>query len=183
MAEQIKDGTGGGHLVAVTDHNRLKTDSMTMDQATHYSQTHESLYSWTTLYDAGAGDFVLCLRNNDPDSHLCIETFRVCNDTATAWALGFGTWATVGGGAEIVGVNAHGNAGHVAQATCYKAASNFTADTVPFLQSLAGANAERTYRPEGKIVLGYLDVIYIKTSVASASNVSATIWGFFKEIE
>ena len=182
MAEQIVDGTGSAYKAKVSDENSIQADANVQDQATHVSQKHAKLYSWTTTHDAGAGEFVLCLRNNDPNYALCIETIRATSDVATNYEIGFGTWATVGGGAEIVGANANKTTSNVALATCHITATNFTADTTPFLRGVASANSERTYRPEGKIVLGYQDTIYIKTSAASTTYTCAVIWGFYKEI-
>ena len=183
MPDMIKDGKGTGNLAEVDSDGRLHTHARITDEATSISQTDEELYSWTTNHDVGADEYVLCIRNNNQTKHLCIETIRCANDTATSFSVGFGTWATVGGGAEVVGANANSDSGNKAQATCHITATNFTPDTVPLLQSVAGANTERTYRPEGKIVLGYHDTLYIKTSAASTSNCSAIIWGFFMELE
>ena len=178
----IRDGTGKGFLAKVCASNRLHTHARTIDEASCISQEDGELYSWTTNHDVGADEYVLCLINNNQTEHLCIETVRCCNDTASNISAGLGTWSTVGGGAVVVGANAHANAGNLAQATCHITATNFTPDTVPLLQSVTGANTERIYRPEGKILLGYKDTFYIKTSAASTSYCSAMIWGFFKTI-
>ena len=183
MPDTIRDGTGKAYLAAVDANGRLHTHSRTVDEATSVSQSDSELYSWTTNHDVGANEYIMCLRNNNQTKHLCIETVRVCNDAATNYSVGFGTWATVGGGAAVVGANANAESGNVAQATCHITATNFTPNSVPLLQSLAAANAERIYRPEGKILLGYHDVLYIKTTAASTSNCSVVIWGFFLEVE
>jgi len=183
MPDTIRDGKGNGYLAEVDSNGRLHTHSRTTDEATSISQNEGELYSWTTNHDVGADEYIMCIRNNNQTKHLCIETIRVCNDTITNFSIGFGTWATVGGGSEITGANGSSDSGNTAQATCHITATNFTPDTTPLLQSIAGANAERTYRPEGKILLGYHDTLYIKTTAASTSNCSALVWGFFMEVE
>jgi len=182
MPDTIKDGKGTGYLAEVDSNGRLHTHSRTTDEATSISQKEQELYSWTTNHDVGANEYVLCIRNNNTDKHLCIETVRSSNDTATNLSVGFGTWSTVGGGAAVVGANANAGSGNVAQVTCHITATNFTPDATPLLQSVVGANTERVYRPEGKILLGYNDVFYVKTTAASTSNCSAVIWGYFTEV-
>ena len=183
MPDTIRDGSGKGYLAHVDTDGRLHTHSRVTDEATSISQTEGELYSWTTNHDVGADEYVMCIRNNNQTKHLCIETIRACNDTATNFSVGFGTWATVGGGAEVVGANANSDSGNVAQATCHITATNFTPDATPLLQSVTGASTERTYRPEGKILLGYHDTIYFKTTAASTSNCSMIVWGFYMEVE
>ena len=183
MADFIKDGTGTGYLAKVSAENRLQTDCVSQDDATHISHMHEELYSWTTNHDVGADEYILCLKNTNSNKNLCIETIRIANDSATNFAVGFGTWNTVGGTSEIIGTNATANSANVAEAICYRTATDFTEDTGKMLQSLAGANTERVFRPEGKIVLGFNGILYIKTSAASTSNCSAVIWGFFKDFD
>ena len=178
----LKDGKGGGYYAEVSDENHLKTDSLIQDQATHVSQTHANLYSWTTNHDVVDDEYVLVIKNTSSTHKLCIETIRMSNDTATSVSAGFGTWSTVGGTSLIIGANANKISNNTAEATCYRTATNFTADTTPLLQTVRGANNEAVYRPEGKIVLGQNDCFYVKTSKASTSNCAVIVWGFFKEI-
>ena len=144
MPEQIRDGSGKGYLVGADKENRLLVHATVLDEASFISQKNEELYSWTTNHDVVADEYVLCLVNNNQDKYLCIETIRCCNDVAFNLSIGFGTWSTVGGGAEVVGANAKSDSGGEAQATCHITATNFTQDSVPLLQSVVGAGSERT---------------------------------------
>ena len=180
MPDMIKDGTGKGYLAGVDSENRLKTYAIITDNAAVHAQEGDH-FCWTTTHDAGANEFVLCVKNTSSTKKLCIETIRGCSDVATIWSAGFGTWSTVGGGSEIVGANSNASSGNIAEATCYSVATNFTADTVPLVQEQRAANGNTTFRPEGKFILGNGDVLYIKTSAASTTSITAIIHGFFKE--
>lgn len=179
MPDMIKDGTGGGYLVGVSSENRLLSECVTVDFSAHVSEEHATLYSWTTSHNSVDDEYVLCIKNNNPNSVLQIETIRASSDLATVWSAGFGTWATVGGGVEVVGGNANSVTNNVALATAHITATNFTPDASPLLQTYGSNGAERTFRPEGKIVLGFGDTFYIKNSIGSTAFMACTVWGYY----
>lgn len=181
MGIQIEDGTGTGNQTKVDSENRFYVASTTIDESTHVSQTHGDSYTWAANVNTGGAAYVLAVQNNSSTQRLFIETIRGSNDAASVWTVAYGTWSTVGGGALVTGENMNNTSGKIADATSYSIATNLAILGNPLMYSYAGGGTERTWRPDGKFILGYNDTIYIYSSVASTGFVTAIIHGFFHD--
>jgi len=177
----IEDGKGSGQKASVNDNGSLQTDAVTRSYGTHASQDGGGLYSWAISDNTSGAEYVLAIRNDDPIEHLCIQTLRGSSDVASIWTIAFGTWSTVGGDSAVTAYNAHSDSGRKALATAYMTATNLTLKRL-LMHSYIGADKEVTYRPNGKITLGYHDVVYIHNSAASTAYLTAFIWGYYREL-
>jgi len=181
MGIQIEDGTGTGSQVQVDLENRLYVSSVTTDQSTHASREHGNGYAWAASVNTVGAAYVLAVQNNSSSQNLYIETIRGCNDIASVWTIAFGTWSTVGGGTLVTGENLNNTSGRIADASAYSIATNLAVLGNPLAYSYAPIGAERTWRPDGKFILGYNDTIYLYNSVASTGFITAQIHGFFHD--
>lgn len=179
---QIEDGTGKGFQVEVDSDNHLHATTVTRDDSTFESQKNGEHFCWAISDNTSGAEYVLAVQNNNISKSLCIETIRGCSDAASVWMIAFGTWSTVGGGALVTGENSNNTSGISADVTAYMTATNLAILGNPLIYSYAGGGTERTWRPDGKFVLGYNDTIYIHNSAASTGFLTAQIHGFFKEL-
>jgi len=170
-----------GTPAGVNHEGRVKSEAVCTSEGTHYSQHEEQLFSWSISDNTSGAEYVLAIRNDDPNKHLCIQTLRGSSDAASIWSASFGTWSTVGGGTPVTAYNARADSGKEALATAYMTATNI-AELRPLMKSYVGADKEVVYRPDGKVVLGYHDVIYVHNSAASTAYLTVFVWGFYKEL-
>ena len=170
-----------GTPVGINHENRLKGEAVCTSEGSHYSQHEQELYSWLISDNTSGAEYVLAIRNDDPARHLCLQTIRCSSDADSIWTTSFGTWSIVGGGTPVLAYNAKADSGKAALATAYMTATNI-AELRPLLKSYAAADKEVVFRPDGKIVLGYHDVLYIHNSAASTAYLTTMIWGFYKEL-
>ena len=171
-----------GRAAGINSEGRVKGEVVCTDEGAHYSQHEEMLFSWLISDNTSGAEYVLAIQNDDPVNHLCIQTVRCASDVASLWTVSFGTWSTVGGGTAVTAYNARSDSGKAALATAHMTATNI-AELRPLMKSYMAADKEVVYRPEGKVILGYNDTIYIHNSAASTAYLTAVIWGFYKELE
>jgi len=180
---EIKDGRGTGNKAKVTTEGFLEVIANMRTLGAEVAQHHGEMFAWSILDNTSGVEYVLAIRNENATKNLIIEGIRICNDAASVWTVAFGTWSTVGGGVEVTPQNMNATSGKEADATAYMTATNLVIKGEELIVSYAPAGAERTFQVQGRIVLGFNDVLYIHNSAASTAFLTANIKGYFLDPE
>jgi hypothetical protein len=83
MAEEIKDGTGGGYIAAVNEQNRLEVFATTEEFVADVSHRNGEAFilasDFVALTTTGSFNAIMYIKNNS-DKDLYIRSIRVCGD-------------------------------------------------------------------------------------------------------
>lgn len=155
----IKDGTGTGKNLKITDKNMARTYSVSEREIAYTSEVEGQTYSWTAAYDYTGGDTILWLRNDNTEFDLVIEKIVMASDTTTRFTM-HGPSDTTAAGTDITGVNQNRRSNNTALATAKQDETGNTQGDI-IGEGIILQNTTIPAEIDGAIVLGYLNEIGI----------------------
>lgn len=180
MAEIIEDGHGTGNKLAIDDHGRAATKSITVSHLSHHATYHKNCYMG--VYDtvlAGTSDTICAmLYNNSSSKDLEIYSVSVSSDANVKMTVKVGETYT-SGGVVVELVNSNRSSTAAADVLSYEGGPSAnmvvgTGDSKMFCGAHLGASRPFRFSYEGAVVLTPKTGIQIYVKGASTNDVRVT---------
>jgi len=174
----IDDAKGTGSRAQVNSENRLAVEAVTKNAASNRSEKAGDCYFFTTAYNYAGADTILWLSNSSTTKRLFIEKIHISSDTTTNITIHSPAYAAPAG-TLITGVNANRSSGSTADAVCYQDETN-NAQANVLIEDIVLANSPEVYPVDGKIILGFQNVIAVDFVTVGTLG-AVTIVGYFDD--
>ncbi len=174
MAEQIRDGTGTGHLARVNGDNRLQVNAVSSGRAHDRAEVGDSYYV-TSSYSATGNDEIFYIKN-DSELALHIDHMRISTDTAALFTVFKVTDGTAAGTA-LTAVNNLFSSGKTAEATILgdtAVTGGLTGNA--FHIDFINSNTDLRYGFDGSIILEKGDQLAITVDSNAMVNVNVQFY-------
>jgi hypothetical protein len=179
---EITDGSGKGYSAHVSGDHQLHCKASLHPTMQHESETYGNAFVWkSVLYDSGAGDTILLVRNTSLKSALHIDRIVVANTTEVSqYTVHLVNYFSSIAGTQIDGITLNTSRSHVADAVAYCNETSNTQGTV-IGKTYVAAGTRHIFDTRG-VFLGTNQSIAVDVDVDKTANaVSVSIYGHYMQ--